>query len=137
MARRMPTRLTAAQVPDLLKPGMTVFLAGSATEPTSLFTALKARPEASRGVRYTGVLVPGVNRDSPADWHADARMTAFFITPDMSRSFQAGRTELIPLQYHENYAFLRHRFPIDLALVSLSPPDAAGNCSRGICNDFL
>jgi 4-hydroxybutyrate CoA-transferase len=133
----MPIRLTPAQVPDLLKPGMTVFLAGSATEPTSLFAALQAHPEASRGVRYTGVLVPGVNRANPVEWHAEAQMTAFFITPDMTRSFQAGRTELIPLQYHENYEFLRHRFPIDLALVSVSPPDAAGNCSPGICNDFL
>jgi 4-hydroxybutyrate CoA-transferase len=133
----MPRELTPAQVPDLLKPGMTVFLAGSATEPSSLIAALAARPDASRGVRYTGVLVPGVNRVDPVAWHPAARGTMFFITPDMRATFEAGRTELIPLQYCENYAYLRDRMPIDLALVGVAPPDASGRCSPGICNDFL
>jgi len=133
----MPTTLTPAQVPDLLKPGMTVFLQGAASEPTVLIAALAAHPTASRGVRYTGVQVPGINHTDPTRWHAEALCTAFFITPAIAKSFAAGRVELLPLQYHENYDFLRHRFPIDLALVSVSTPDANGMCSPGIANDFL
>jgi len=133
----MPTRLTPAQVPDLLKPGMTVFISGSVAEPGSLIAALAGRPEASCGVRYVGVQTPGINRADWASWHPETKVTAFFITPDIGKSHQAGRIDFIPLQYHENYAFLRDRMPIDLALVSVSPPDAQGQCSPGISNDFL
>src|SRR5882672_10614718 len=105
----MPTSLTPAQVPDLLRPGMTVFLMASAQEPSDIIAALQARPEASRGVRYVGVQVPGINRVDPTRWHAETRMTAFFITPDMSKSYAAGRIDLMPLQYSDTYAFLGQR----------------------------
>lgn len=133
----MPTRLTPAQVPELLKPGMGVFISGSAAEPSGLIAALAGRPERSRGVHYVGVQVPGINRANPASWHPETKVTAFFMTPDTAKSLAAGRIDFIPLQYHENYGFLRDRFPIDLALVSVSPPDAEGMCSPGIANDFL
>ena len=133
----MPTKLTPAQVPDLLRPGMTVYLGASAQEPAEIIAALAARPEASRGVRYVGVQVPGLNRVDPTRWHAEARMTAVFITPDMTRSYAQGRIDLMPLQYHDTYEFLCRHMPIDLALIALRTPDQAGRCSAGICNDFL
>ncbi len=66
----MPTKwIEAGDVPGLLRPGMTVFVAGATAEPSAIIEALAAAPEASRGVRYVGVSVPGLNNTDFSSLH--------------------------------------------------------------------
>ena len=51
---------------ELLRPGMKVFIQGCSAEPPTLLDALKEAPEASRGIEYVGVPLPGYNRFDPA-----------------------------------------------------------------------
>src|SRR5690606_41125465 len=61
-AGTMPRKISPEGLPDLLRPGMSVFVQGASGEPTALLHTLAAAPEASRGVHYVGCFIPGVNR---------------------------------------------------------------------------
>lgn len=132
----MPKQLSAAELPSLLRPGMRVYAPGLAGESGLVVEALRSQPEASAGVRYIGVWLPGINRVDYAGLHAEARSTAFFVYPDLHASFAAGRVDFLPLSYFSVYAYLRDRAAIDLALLQLSPPGENGRCSVGVANDF-
>ncbi len=132
----MPKSLSALELPGLLRPGLNVYAPGLAGESGLMVDALRSQPEASAGVRYVGVWLPGINRVDYAGLHADARSTAFFIHPDLRASFDAGRIDFLPLSYFAVYAYLRDRAPIDLALLHVSPPGEDGHCSVGVANDF-
>jgi len=129
--------IEAEDVPGLLRPGMTVFVAGATAEPSAAIEALKAAPEASRGVRYVGVSVPGVNNTDFSSFHEEAAVTAFFSTPATRAAVAAGRIDFLPMQYRVIYDYLADEVPIDLVLTQLPPADADGRISLGISVDFL
>ena len=72
--------ITPADVPGLLRPGMTVYAPGLAGESPVLVAALRAAAGACAGVRFVGVWLPGINRVDYAGLHPEARATAFFVT---------------------------------------------------------
>lgn len=132
----MPKPIAADDVPGLLRPGMTVYAPGLAGESPVLVAALRVAAQACAGVRFIGVWLPGINRVDYAGLHPQARATAFFVTRDMAASFAAGRIDFRPLSYFETFRYLRDRATIDLAILHTAPPDAAGELSLGVANDF-
>jgi 4-hydroxybutyrate CoA-transferase len=132
----MPEIIGPERVPDLLRPGMTVFVEGASGEPTALLEALAAAPEASDGVHFVGCRVPGVNRIDPASFHAGARLTSFFVFGDIARSYETGKVRFLPLHYSAIFSYLA-ALPVDLALIQVTPPDADGLCSLGPSVHFV
>jgi 4-hydroxybutyrate CoA-transferase len=132
----MPQKIAAERLPELLRPGMTVFVQGASGEPTPLLRALAAPPQASAGVHYAGCLIPGVNRIDPAAFHPDARLTSFFVFGDVARSDAAGRVRFLPLHYSGIWDYLA-RLRVDLALLQVTPPDRRGRCSLGVSVHFV
>ncbi len=132
----MTRRIAPADIPGLLRPGMTVFAPGVGGESAAIVEALSRTPEACRDVHFAGVWLPGINRIDYAGLHADARSTAFFVGRELHASFAAGRVALTPLSYFEIYRYLRDALPIDLAFVQVAPPDKDGRLSLGIAHDF-
>ena len=132
----MPEKISAARLPDLLRPGMTVFVQGASGEPSALLEALAAAPEASDGVHYVGCFVPGVNRIDPASFHPRARLASFFVFGDIARSHAAGKVRFLPLHYTGIWDYLA-RLESDLALIQVTPPDRAGRCSLGVSVHFV
>lgn len=123
----------AAAIADRLPAGGTVIVQGCATA-----SALTAGAVASRGAElppmtFTGIQVPGVNRDN---WLAndDAQFTTFFMTPELKQS--AERVRFLPLCYADIRSYLEGT-RLDAALISVSPPDRDGRCSFGPTVDFL
>lgn len=132
----MPQSIAPADIPRLLKPGMTVYVQGTSGETPLFADALRAVPDAAAGVRFTGVWLPGYNRIDYAALHPDARSTVFFVGPDLRSSFEAGHVAYKPLTYFGAYGHLRDDLDIDVALLHLSPPDNRGRLSLGLCSDF-
>jgi acyl-CoA hydrolase len=93
------------------KPGMEVFVAGCAGESQVFIDALRANPEAARGVRFTGVQIPGVNRFSYAGLTPSTRQRCFFLSPELQPSFKQGLVDFMPITYTSIFAWLeRQRF---------------------------
>jgi 4-hydroxybutyrate CoA-transferase len=132
----MPRKISPERLPDLLRPGMTVFVQAASGEPSVLLQALAAAPAASDGVRYVGCFIPGVNRIDPASLHPNARLTSFFVFGDIARSHAAGKVRFLPLHYSGIWGYLT-ALEIDLALIQVTPPNRAGRCSLGVSVHFV
>ncbi len=132
----MPQKISADRLPDLLRPDITVFVQGASGQPTPLLDALAAAPEASAGVHYVGCFIPGVNAIDPASFHADARLTSFFVFGDIARSHAAGKVRFLPLHYSGIWRYLTG-LEFDLALIQVTPPDRSGRCSLGVSVQFV
>jgi 4-hydroxybutyrate CoA-transferase len=132
----MPEIVEPERIPDLLRPGMTVFVEGASGEPTALLQTLAAAPEASDGVHYVGVRIPGVNLLDPASFHPGATLTSFFVFGDIAKSFNVGKVRFLPLHYSAIFAYLA-ALPVDIALIQVTPPDADGQCSLGPSVHFV
>ena len=132
----MPRKISPERLPDLLRPGMTVFVQGASGQPTPLLQALAEAPEASDGVHYVGCFIPGFNVIDPASFHASARLTSFFVFGAIARSHAAGKVRFLPLHYSGIWDYLAG-LEIDLALIQVTPPDRSGRCSLGVSVHFV
>ena len=127
----------AEAIPALLKPGMSVFVQGGATEPSSILDAIAVAPGSAAGVTFTQPNVPGVNRRDLASLHPDTRVVAMFATRENETSLHAGKVRLLPFHYSDLHGYLSRRAKFDLAVVQVSPPDARGRCSFGVAGDMV
>jgi 4-hydroxybutyrate CoA-transferase len=132
----MPQKIAADRLPDLLRPGMTVFVQGASGEPSALIEAIAAAPAASAGVHYVGCFIPGVNTIDPAAFHPEARLTSFFVFGDIARSHAAGKVRFLPLHYSGIWSYLAG-LEVDLALIQVTPPDRHDRCSLGVSVHFV
>ena len=141
---KMPSFLSPDDVPSLLAPGMTVFVAGGANEPATVLDAIRRRPEASAGVTWIQSIVPGLNRFDFSSLHDEARTLAFFITPETRASYRAGRIDFVPCQLRAVADLLGEGLDLDLAILSVSAPrgasaglEAAADFGAGLNCDFV
>jgi acyl-CoA hydrolase len=132
----MPGRLTVDRLRSLLRPGTTVFVESASAEPLGIAEFLTSDPSLTRGVRFVGGWLPGINRfDYALD--PDAVMEAFFPIRSFVASPGAGRQIVRPLHYSEIFTYLCDVCPVDVAFLQVAPPDGDGNCSLGIVAEFV
>jgi len=131
------THLPTTRLTDRLKPGHTVFVPTMSNESTVLLDELRADPERARGVTFTGVQFPGIDRADYLAIHPQARQAAYFMTRSVRVGMAEGRAELFSLDYIGVVRHLREAPPPDLAIGHFSTPDADGYCSAGLVADFM
>ncbi len=119
-----------------LRPGLKVYVQGGTGEPLVLRALLTASPETLDGVSITACFLPGMNDFDYAALNASARVATFLLPPAFRASFEAGRVSVTPMAYSQIAAVMRDGPAPDLAILQVTPPDAAGHCSLGPCADF-
>ena len=128
-----------APISDVLtffEPGKTIYIPGTSVESLALIDLLKAHSQASQGIRFVSMLLPGINSFDYTSLHPEARSVAFFPLPQIRHAILSGKTELMPQSYFGAYKHLENHINLDVAFVHVSPPDENGNCSLGIAADF-
>lgn len=126
--------IQAEELPALLHPGMVVFVGGSSNEPLALVEAIRAQPEAARGVTFMQFPLPGINRTDFSAFHEEASMTTFFLTPDLGTGYAEGRVRFLPMHMRTVFDFLKTA-KLDLALVQVAQA-ADGELRLGPNADF-
>jgi len=124
------------EVGSLLKPGMTVFVAGATAEPREILAGLAVGNEACAGVHFVSVSVPGINTVDFCAFHPNTSSTAFLATAENRASIAAGRVDFMPMHYSGIYAYLKGEMKIDVVLVQLPPANSDGMTSLGLSADF-
>jgi acyl-CoA hydrolase len=123
----------AIALKKLMRPAMEVFVAGCAGESQALLNTLKANPHLARGVRFTGVQIPTVNRFSYADLTPSTRQRCFFLSTELRAGFKQQRVEYLPLSYSAIWQWLE-RQSFDLVIFQGAKTDQGINLS--ISADF-
>ena len=112
-----------------------LYVAGCSGEPLALVEAFRAAPELAAGITFCGIWIPGVNATDWGSLSPSSRAESIFVSPALRPSFEAGRTQFLPLSYTQSTDWLSNA-KIDGAVVMVTPPDENGQVSLGVSADF-
>jgi acyl-CoA hydrolase len=119
-----------------VKPGAYVFLHGGCAPAFALETAL-----AGRLGELPDVTVYQMHKEGPeailnVPWAAGVRVCALFCGAAVRQSVAEGRAEYVPVFLSDIPLYIREGiFPVDVAVIQVSYPDAHGYCSLGTSVD--
>ena len=132
------TPLDEREWPRLVKPGSRVFIGGGASVPHALVASMLAH--AGRLLDVEIVHIHGLGETPWIDprYEQVLRTNSFFVTPAVRDAIERGQADYTPCPMSEVPALFRSgRVPVDVALIQVSPPDEAGNCSLGVSVDVV
>ena len=127
---------TAAKAMRLVQSGDSVFIGSGCASPQYLVNALVEYCEEVRDVRILHILTMGKTPYLEPRYRDRFKLNTFFIGDNVRETIQGGIGDYTPIFLSEiPREFDRGRIPIDVALISVSPPDAGGLCSFGVSVD--
>jgi len=135
---RYQSKLTdAASAVKLLKPGDRVFLGSACGEPQSLVRAMVEGSSELADTEIMHVLTLGLAPYAEPKYRAHFRANAFFIGQSLRDAVNEARADYTPVFLSQLPELFRsRRTPIDVALITVSPPDEHGFCSLGASVDI-
>ena len=118
---------------EIIQSGNRVYLGGGAGVPITLAEALVQHAPAVRDVELVHILTFADAPYAAPDLQDNFRVNALFIGSNVRTAVNAGRANFTPVFLSEIPHLFRDGFlPIDVALISVSPPDEHGFCSFGV-----
>lgn len=130
------TVLSAEQAVASIRSGQRLFLHGGAAVPRALVAALLRRED------LRDVEIVHLHTEGDAPWVAPElagrfRARCLFVGEGVRAAVREGRADYVPVFLSEAPRLFRdHVLPIDVAVVSVSPPDRHGYCSLGTSVDI-
>jgi acyl-CoA hydrolase/RimJ/RimL family protein N-acetyltransferase len=112
--------------------GARVFIGSACATPRALVTALGARDDLiGGGVEAVHFLTDGAVH-APTYWHR-----TWYVGADLRHLAEKGKLDYVPMSLADVPSRLANGAePVDVALVSIGPPDADGRCSLGVSVDI-
>lgn len=130
--------INAAQAIKTVKPGNSIFIGTGCAQPQHLVNALVEYSSHIYDAHIVHLLTVGDAPYSDEKLSEKFKMNSFFIADNVRHSLQKGVGDYTPIFLSEIPAeFESGRIPIDVALISLTPPDANGLCSFGVSVDIV
>ena len=126
---------------EVVRSGDRVFVQGASAFPQILIDALVKRGEegassALENVEIVHLHTNGQTRYVGKEFEGRFHHRALFVGPNVREAVDAGRASYVPIFLSDVPDLLRSgRFPIDVALLHVSPPDEHGYCSLGTSVD--
>lgn len=126
----------AAEAVAVVRSGDRVFIHSVAAAPQALIAALAARAPALRGVEVVQLHTEGPAPYAAPEVAASFRVNALFVGKNVRDAVARGQGDYVPIFLSEVPALFRSRaMPLDVALISVSPPDKHGYCTLGTSVD--
>jgi 4-hydroxybutyrate CoA-transferase len=127
--------VSASEVVSHLKSGHKVFVHGAAATPTTLLDAMVERTDLEQVSLYH-IHLSGPCRFTEPRYAGQFTPNSMFNGGGMRRAVDEGRAFFMPVFLSDIPGlFESKRIPLDVAMVSLSPPDEHGNCTLGTSID--
>lgn len=117
--------------------GDRVYVGSNCGEPQTLVQALFDRRQELNGVDIVHLLTAGIAPYADKQYLEHFRHQALFIGHNVRQAAREGAVDYIPVFLSEiPRMFQNGQLPLDVALVSVTPPDAHGFCSLGVSVDL-
>ncbi len=135
---RYADKLVSAQkAAATVRHGQRVFIGSGAGEPQTLAEALSSRDDLT-DTEIIHILTLGVATYAEPRFGERFRHNAYFIGPNVRQAVSQGRADYTPIFLSEIPALFRTgRVVLDVAFISVSPPDRHGYCSYGVSTDIV
>ncbi|MEM7185601.1 MAG: acetyl-CoA hydrolase/transferase C-terminal domain-containing protein [Bacteroidota bacterium] len=128
---------TAAEAVKIVTSGDRVFLHTAAATPSRLIQAMTDRHSELKGVEIVSAHTEGPVPYASDTFEHNFSINCFFVGKNIRPYVQRGRAHYIPIFLSEIPTLFRSgRMPIDVALVTVSPPNSKGFCSLGCSVDI-
>lgn len=127
---------SASEAVQFIESGNTVFIHSAAATPRELVNAMSLRSPEINNIKllsiHTEWEAPYVNPE-----HSNSfELNTFFVGANVRKAVNEGIASYIPMFLSEiPRAFRSGMYPIDVALISVSPPDRNGFCTLGVSCD--
>lgn len=124
---------TAAEAVKHIPDGARVFFGHAANEPPVLVDAMVQNYEQYKNVEIVHWVPMGKGEYTLPKMSGHIRHNALFVGPSTRAAVQEGRADYTPFFFYQSPRFFTDgTMPVDVALVSLTPPDKHGFCSFGV-----
>jgi 4-hydroxybutyrate CoA-transferase len=132
----MSGSVSAEEAVSTIRSGQRVFVHSVAAAPKLLIEAMTARAPQLRVVEIVQLHTEGDAPYAAPELAKSFRVNSLFVGPNVRRAVQEGRADYLPVFLSEvPQLFRRGLLPLDVALVTVSPPDRHGYCSLGVSVD--
>ncbi|MCK6484746.1 MAG: GNAT family N-acetyltransferase [Phycisphaerae bacterium] len=130
---RVRSKLTSLKAAvSQIRRGEHIFLSCGSAAPLGLIPGLVAEDVGLSHNEIIHLLTLGEAPYTRPEFAERFRHNALFIGPNVRAAVTEGRADYTPVFLSEIPALIRSgRIPIDVAMISVTPPDAAGYCSLG------
>ena len=129
---------TAPAAMKLIKSGNTVFIGTGCGQPQHLVETLVKNSERLYDVRIIHLLTMGEAPYTNEKYRDKFKMNSFFVADNVRGALNQGVGDYTPILLSEIPGqFNSGRIPVDVALISVSPPDVSGMCSLGVSVDIV
>jgi len=133
-----PAIATAAEAVKKIRPGQRVFIGTGCAEPLELVRMLTRRATELPDTEIVHLLTFGEAPYAHKELTQYFRINSFFIAENVRGIIQEGLGDYTPVFLSDlPRLFNSGRLPLDVALIQVTPPDAAGMCSLGVSVDIV
>jgi len=128
----------ATSAVKLIKSGNSIFIGTGCGQPQHLVDALVKHSSHIYDAHIVHLLTMGTAPYADEKFQEKFKMNSFFIADNVRDALSKGIGDYTPIFLSEiPLEFEMGRIPIDVALISVSPPDANGLCSLGVSVDIV
>jgi acyl-CoA hydrolase/ribosomal protein S18 acetylase RimI-like enzyme len=129
--------VTAKEALGKLKPGWRVFIGSACGEPQELVRTMANMADRLTDTELIHVMTLGVAPYADPRFAQNFRANAFFIGNSVRDAVNEARADYTPVFLSQVPSLFRSgRVGIDVALITVSPPDQYENCSLGVSVDI-
>jgi acyl-CoA hydrolase len=120
-----------------IKPGMSIFLSTGMAEPRTMVRHLmRAQEKNLEDLELVQIVSFGDAISLEALKSQNFRLKTFFTGWAADKAIENGQVDLVPSRFQKIAALISSgQIPLDMAIVQVTPPNAAGYCSLGVAVD--
>uniref|UniRef100_A0A7I4Y1P8 Acetyl-CoA hydrolase n=1 Tax=Haemonchus contortus TaxID=6289 RepID=A0A7I4Y1P8_HAECO len=131
---KLPKRVTADEAVSTIASGDHIFVHGPASTPTELLEALCRRVDSHgiKDLRPIHIILGGKVPWTDEKYFGKVRSNGLFLCGNVRKLVKQGQADYTPVFLSDMPTYFYNKtFPVDVALISVSPPDDRGFCTFG------
>lgn len=129
--------ISAAEAISHIQSNQRVFVQGSAQTPTYLISEMARQSERLRNVEVVSITQQGQVEITDEKYKDSFHVNSLFVSEPIRGAVNSGRADYVPIFLSDIPNLFRSgNFPIDFAIIQVSPPDKHGYCSLGVSVDI-
>ncbi len=129
--------VSADEAVSVVKSGDRIFSHGSACTPNLLIDALAKQADRLRDVEFVSITQQGRVEIAKPEYQNSFYINSLFVSTPVREAVNSERGDFVPVFLSEIPTLFKNNvMPLDVAMVTVSPPDAHGYCTLGTSVDI-